>query len=428
MNERFIRLIILSGLIAMFWLVISVLPVHTKASSSELFLPGELILKLRQAGDLATVAEDYSLDPAPLDQFGSRSLYRLRILDGMSPRDKAAALIADPQGRVVYADPNFIHEAPEGRARVIYAGGGGDGEYVGQWAPGKIRLPEAHAITRGAGITVAVIDTGVDLSHPALVGRLVPGYDFVDDDADPSEEGAYGVNDLFGHGTHVAGLIALAAPDSRIMPLRVLNPDGVGNIWVLAEALAYALDPDGNPETDDGADVVNLSLSTLERSGLLRDVVKAVTCADPMKASPDDLPCFLTNGRGAVVVMAAGNGGNSVKEYPAGDGIAGTISVAASTQGDTLASFSNYGSWVNVAAPGEGIWSTVPGGGYGNWSGTSMATPLVSGEAALVRAAFPRLNTVKVAKQIATKTVDIGGEVKNRIDAATALNLKQEDD
>jgi subtilisin family serine protease len=219
--------------------------------------------------------------------------------------------------------------------------------------------------------------------------------------------------------------VALAAPDAQIIPLRVLDPEGIGNTWALAEALAYALDPDGDPGTDDGAQVINLSLSSLERSGLIADVVKAVTCADPQKTSPDDLPCFLSGGRGAVVVIAAGNNGGSGREYPAGDSIAGTISVAASTKNDKLASFSNYGSWVDVAAPGEGILSTVPGGGYGTWSGTSMAAPLVAGEAALVRAAFPQLGTVKAAKQIISKTVDIRGEVRKRIDAAAAVSQKR---
>jgi subtilisin family serine protease len=336
----------------------------------------------------------------------------MRIIDGVAAPDKAEALMDDPSGRVLYADPNFLHQAPEGRARVIYAGGGNAGEYAGQWASSLIRLPEAHTVTRGAGITVAVLDTGVDFAHPALAGRLLPGYDFVDNDNDPSEEGVYGENAEFGHGTHVAGLIALAAPDAQIMPLRVLNPDGVGNIWALAEALAFAMNPDGNPSTADGADVINLSLSTFERSDLIRDIIKTVTCND-------NLPC------GAVVVMAAGNSSSSEREYPAGDGDNGTIAVGASTQNDSIAAFSNYSSWVSVAAPGEAILSSVPGGGYGTWSGTSMAAPLVAGEAALVRAAYPSLEPSKVVDRIIDKSVDIDRSIRYRIDAAAALGVRR---
>lgn len=106
-----------------------------------------------------------------------------------------------------------------------------------------------RAVERGAygqsraGVTVAVLDTGVDPNHPAFAGRLALGFDFVDFDADPREEGVAGVHAGYGHGTHVTGLIALVAPDAKIMPVRVLDQDGVGNIWVLAEGLLYASIP-----------------------------------------------------------------------------------------------------------------------------------------------------------------------------------------
>lgn len=125
-----------------------------------------------------------------------------------------------------WAEPNFLGQAPEGVQKVSWAKGGSAGEYAGQWAVDKIRLPEAHAFTRGAGVTVAVLDTGVEGTHPALSGRLVPGFDFVDMDSDPSEVGTHPENVVFGHGTHVAGLVALAAPDARIMPVRVLDRMG----------------------------------------------------------------------------------------------------------------------------------------------------------------------------------------------------------
>jgi subtilisin family serine protease len=383
----------------------------------------EVVVKLVRANDLPAVAADFGLDPAPLDQFGARPIYRLRITDGASPHDKAETLLADPQARIVYAEPNLLGRAPEGTGRVTWSVGGDSGDYVAQWAPSVIRLSEAHTVTRGAGITVAVLDTGVDAAHPALAGRLVPGYDFVDLDADPSEVGTHAQNPTYGHGTHVAGLIALVAPDAKIMPLRVLDRDGVGNAWVLAEALAYALDPDGNPATNDGADVINLSLSTVERSKLVRDVIRAVICNDNQDQSSNDLPCLSPGGRGAVVVAAAGNNASSRPEYPAGDGVGGSLAVGASTQSNSVAAFSNFGSWVSVAAPGQSILSSVPGGGYGTWSGTSMAAPLVAGEAALVRATYPFLKPAKVVQRIINKSVDIGGSVRYRIDAASALGL-----
>lgn len=396
------------------------LPVGLAAETP--IVANEIIIKLRNGADLPALTAAYGLSPTPLSQFGNQPIYRLRILDGAAPKDRAEALLLDP--RVIYAEPNLIEETPEGRGQGSWADASRS-EYLAAWAPGRIRLAEAHTLSQGAGITVAVLDTGVDQSHPDLAGHLVAGYDFVDLDTDPSEVGQPGIG-VHGHGTHVIGLVASIAPAARIMPLRVLDPAGMGNSWVLAEALQYAVDPDGNPATNDGAAVINLSLSTLERSRLIEDVLKAVACAEP-PVSPDDLPCLQPGGRGAVVVTAAGNRGRRDREYPAGLGLNGCLAVGASTPTDTLATFTNRGSWVDVMAPGERIVSLAPGGGYVTWSGTSMAAPIVAGQAALVRARFPTLSTAKVARQIEETAIPMtlvsnsGGKRPVRIDAAAAV-------
>ena len=397
-------------------------PSSSRAARTNRYVSGELLMKLVRTSALHEVASHYGLDPVPIDRFGSAAIYRLRILDGTSPYDKANEVLGDPQGRVIYAEPNFLGEPPEGEARVTWSVGGSTGDYVAQWAPRVIRLERAQSVTRGAGITVAVLDTGVDLTHPVLAGKLVSGFDFVDSDRDPSEVGNHTVNPTFGHGTHVAGLVALVAPDTKIMPLRVLDADGVGNVWLLAKALAFAMDPDGNPATNDNVNVINLSLATSERSKMLRDVIKAVICNDNnQNQSPNDLPCFSLAGRGAVIAAAAGNDASSTPRYPAAEGRNGMVAVGASTQADTIAAFSNFGSWVDVLAPGEGILSSVPGGIFGTWSGTSMSTPLVAGEAALVRARFPSLKPAKVAERIIEESAEIDGPVPLRIDAAAAV-------
>lgn len=396
-------------------------PAHAQAPVD--YVPGEVVVKLARVTDLASVAASHALNPTPIDQFGARAIYRMRILDGVAPLNRAAALAAD--SRVVYAEPNYLGGTPEGQQRVSWAKGDDDDDdddvaYAEQWAVSMIRLPEAHTISRGAGVTVAVLDTGVDPAHPALAGRLVSGFDFVDLDADPSEVGAREHNVVYGHGTHVAGLVALVAPEADIMPLRVLNQDGVGNIWVIAEALAYAVNPDGDLSTDDGADVINLSLSTDRHTNLLTEVEDDVACND------DDNPRDCLAGpqqRGAVVVAAAGNGGSNAPEYPAAEGVSGSLAVAASTTADELAAFSSHGSWVHVAAPGDQILSSVPGGQYGVWSGTSMATPLVAGQAALVRAVHSSLRSASVVNRILATSADIGGLVPRRIDVAAALGI-----
>jgi thermitase len=129
-----------------------------------------------------------------------------------------------------------------------------------------------------------------------------------------------------------------------------------------------------------------------------------------------------------VVVAAAGNGGDTTKLYPAAEDVDGLIAVAASNSDDRLASFSTRGSWVHVAAPGQGILSTVPNAQYGTWSGTSMATPLVSGEAALVRARFPSLSNKDLARHVREMGQRIDGDVQFRIDAGKALTTSPDGD
>lgn len=388
------------------------------------YTQGEVVLKLFSAGDLGAVAAQYGLDPAPIDQFGSRPIYRLRVVGSADPLAKAGELKGD--GRVEYAEPNYLTETPESRrGRGSWVVGGDDGDYRGQWAPDTIRLAEAHTVTRGAGVTVAVLDTGLDLAHPAFAGRLVPGFDFVDFDADPSEVGAQTSEGAFGHGTHVAGLVALAAPDAKIMPVRVLDEAGVGNIWVLSEALLFAAEtgPDGRLVSGDEAEVINLSLGTLRETRLLADLVAEVTCAND-DDDDDNGRCATTGG--AVVIAAAGNGGDSTRQYPAAEGVAGSLAIAASDQNDELADFSTFGPWVQLAAPGEAILSTVPGGAYGTWSGTSMAAPLTAGVAALVRAAEPGLAAVAVADRLVERASPLCGPVALRLDAAVALGKAQQ--
>jgi subtilisin family serine protease len=189
----------------------------------------------------------------------------------------------------------------------------------------------------------------------------------------------------------------------------------MGNIWVLAEALAYAVNPDGDPGTADGADIINLSLSTLRETKLISALLTKACGGD----SSLDLP--VSGNPYLVVVAAAGNGGDSTYQYPAAENVDGLIAVAASTANDTLASFSSRGSWIEVAAPGAAILSTVPNSQYGTWSGTSMATPIVAGEAALVRANYPYLSNKDLVRHVTRMSVKISGDVPYRIDAGKAL-------
>jgi thermitase len=405
-----------------------VLPETARADGGRDYVPGEIVVKLFSAADLSAIAFDFGLDPVPRSQFGSRPIYVLRITDGEEAPAKAQRMAKD--SRIQYVEPNHSYSAPESQKRSSWARVEGVSDYAEQWAAAKIRLPAAHTIGRGAGVIVAVLDTGVDATHRALAGKLMSGYDFVDMDADPSEVGVAQQDPVFGHGTHVAGIVALTAPEAKIMPVRVLDRNGEGNVWVLAEALSYAVDPDGDLATDDGATVINMSLGSAQRTAFLEDVINLVTCPNlgnghgggaTWMAAKDEQCLSRT---GAVIVAAAGNNGSTTKEYPAGEESKGLLAVAATTQADVRAAYSNYGSWVSIGAPGDAILSSVPGNQWGAWSGTSMAAPFVAGVAALVQSLNAQLTPGEVADHIVATAHEIEGEVRWRVDAAAALGVE----
>ncbi|MFN3371956.1 MAG: S8 family serine peptidase [Chloroflexus sp.] len=391
----------------------------TSADDNELvagYIADEVILKLFHHSDLTAVANQYHLGLPPLDQFGTRPIYRLRILDGVDAQVKADIMASD--GRIEYAEPNYLLETPEAqRGRRRWVIGGDAGTFAAQWSTSVLRLSQAHQMSQGAGVTVAVLDTGVDLSHPVLAGRLMAGFDFVDFDAVPQEEGTATTNPAYGHGTHVAGIIALVAPAARIMPVRVLDAEGVGNSWVLAEGLRYATDPDGNPATNDGAQVINLSLGTLRPTALVEELLAELACDDD-----DDDNDDCAYGHGIVVVAAAGNSGDSTPHYPAAEQASNLLAVAATTATDTLAEFSTRGPWVTISAPGDQIVSTVPGGQYGTWSGTSMAAPHVAGVVALVRTQRPSLPADQVVQHVVSTAQPIASPAPVRINPLGSLD------
>ncbi len=243
-------------------------------------------------------------------------------------------------------------------------------------------LDAAHRLSRGAGQLIAVLDTGVDAAQPVLAGHVDRGWDYVDDDANPadvtdgSDSNGDGVADsAAGHGTFVSGLVRLVAPDARILSQRVLDSDGNGSVFTVAQAIGDSV--------SSGATVINLSFGTVGtfKSKLLDDAIKRAQSA------------------GVVVVVAAGNQGSDKPHYPASR--PDVLSVAALGAQDTvLASYSNCGGWVQVAAPGSDLVGPVPGGGYATWSGTSMASPLAAGQAALLFAGGGQLTAQQVVKAV----------------------------
>jgi|GEM_PF-5183701 len=243
-----------------------------------------------------------------------------------------------------------------------------DPRYGEQWALPVVGLPEAWENLPSRTVTIAVIDSGICANHPDLQGRILPGYDFVDDDSDPT--------DVFGHGCGVAGVIAAnsnngqgiagVAPNAMIMPLRVLDANGQGSYSNIANAIIYAV--------DNGADIINLSLAGPSSSAILEAAVAYAVDS------------------GVVVIAAAGNFGMERAFYPAAYP---SVIAVGSVDPVTLqrSSFSNFGADIDVWAPGRDILTTSMSGDYEFVSGTSFAAPIVAGITAMSEAMNAPLNT-----------------------------------
>jgi hypothetical protein len=311
-------------------------------------------------------------------------------------------------------------------------------QFARQPASSLIASSQAHAIATGAGV-VAIIDTGADYQHPVLHPALIPGFDFFTNtvtttselaELDPAtatilnqstsaileQDDVVLVNQstsaileqdaaqqldpaqlppAFGHGSMVAGLVRLVAPTATIMPLKAFRSDGTSTTFEILRAIYYA--------ADNGADVINMSFSFPTANSELQRALDYATA------------------KGVVAVASAGNTGNRVIVYPAA--FPNVLGVASTTNLDTRAAFSNYGAdLVALAAPGEALITTYPGGNYAAVWGTSFSAALVSGATALLQQADPALNQASAATALAqAQPVDpeLGA---GRLDLVGALN------
>lgn len=402
------------------FLMASLGPVHADGDSAR-FVLGEVLVRFRpDLSPEAAVALTADYQVQVVGRIPGLGVWRLRVAPGRE-QVMASTLSALPQ--VLYAEPNYrawaLAEPPD------------DPYYVLQWNLDKVQVLDAWEITQGdPSISMAIIDTGIDLSHPDLVTKLwvnpgevpdngldddgngyiddVHGYDFVNEDGEPEDD--YGL----GHGTHVSGIaaattdnglgVAGVAPKTLLMALKVMDSSGEGTYFDVARAIDYA--------RAQGVRVMNLSLGGVEPSDVLFDAVQAVTAA------------------GTILVAAAGNdSGTNPVFYPAAyDEV---LAVGATDSNDGIANFSVHHPYVDIAAPGVSIYSTYRGGSYGPMSGTSMATPHVSGLAALLWAADPTLTREEVVERIEKSTEDLGVPGKDdyygwgRINARSALYYYQ---
>ena len=428
----------------------------TLRRSSDDFLPEELLYAPRAGTSAAAQGELQKLtEGLPTVHAGAlrrlslpRALSRRSSLGahpfaaGERPRSAKSAVLRAAKslqrtGAVAYAEPNYVRRAFAAPS---------DPDYPVQWHYDAIKLPEAWELSTGSDdVIVAVIDTGI-LSHPDLEGRLVPGYDFIADadnaadgdgiDPDPTDPGdsCGGLFPSSFHGTHVAGTIGANTNNGvgvagvtwagKIMPLRVLGCEG-GTSFDIVQAVRFAagLDNASNTLPAQRADIINLSLG-----GAGGSFSEEQTFLEAQAA-------------GSLIIAAAGNEGSSIPNYPAA--YEGVISVSATTIDDRMASYSNFGSTIDLAAPGGDNTADLNGDAqpdlvlstdgdddgpitpsYEFKAGTSMAAPHVAGVAALMKALLPELTpqTFAQALEAGQLTDDLGEAGRDDFFGAGRIN------
>jgi len=275
-----------------------------------------------------------------------------------------------------------------------------DPKFSNAWHLPKVQAPTAWDFAKGDGVTIAILDSGVDGTHPDLANQMVPGWNAVD--------GSTVTTDIHGHGTAVAGTAAAAsnnalgvaalAWNAKIMPIRITNRTDAYAYWSdIARGLDWA--------TNNGADVANISYEVTNSSAV-------TTAAQQMRNN------------GGIVVVAAGNGGID----PGFTDNPSLITVSSTTSTDAKATTSNFGALIDVAAPGDVILTTTRGGSYGNWSGTSFASPVTAGVVALIKSANPSLTATEIESVLESTADKIAGSVhpyygNGRVNAANAVQL-----
>lgn len=342
-------------------------------------VPGEVAVKLTPGFTIQEFAARYGTPI--LEAIPATRTYLVRVTVG-DEEEFVDILRGDPD--VADAEPNFTGRDvnPDPGTQSIFVSSDLDA-YVNQAPIDLIRADQANALSTGAGVTVAVIDSGIDVDHPQFAQRLAPGgRSFFGDPTDLADVGDRRDNDgdglideAVGHGTLAAGLVVRVAPDALILPLRVMDSDGFTSTFDMANAVYYGM--------EQGAQVLNISMGSTRDTFVMFD---AITEAQR---------------RGVVVVASAGNEDTSSPvRFPAGYSDLGVVAVAATTLEDRRADFSNFGPHISLSAPGVDLTSTVPGSRYGRASGTSFAAPLVAGGAALMFELDPEAHSAAISARL----------------------------
>ena len=422
---------------------------------------GDICILRTSSTSLQSILDKYNLQLlGSVD--GSHNVYLVQEPDTAAPGTMDAIVRSDPavqnfeelvpavipespatlQAGTINTSNSSLSSYASNQTYVSFAGDSVWSSYLNQQAASIVNLSNAHQYAMGKG-TIAIIDTGVDPGHPVLKRWLTTGYDFVNNVLGTASEwvdlnqstvafldqstvafldgsnmailnqstvafldqstvaflDTSSLPAAFGHGTMVAGIVHLVAPNAKIMPLKAFRADGTSNSYDIIRAIYYAV--------DHGANVINMSFSMASPSA---ELVRAINYAAD---------------HGVVCVASAGNTGSDNLSFPAA--LRNVISVASTSSSDSRSTFSNYGSGlVALAAPGEAIVTTYPGGHYAAVWGTSFSAPFVSGAPALIGQIYSNMNyntsmnTLSHAKQL---TSDLGF---GRLDLYQALSYLEQ--
>jgi subtilisin family serine protease len=327
------------------------------AKNGNPYVPGQMVVKMKAGFEdrLDSIARFYNSTVAD-----SVSILKGYLLDVPPQLDcESLALEIEVEPDVEYCGANYILAVPEPvQSSQPFIDLQARGDFQNQPAATKLALPSARAINPGEGVRVGVIDGGANLTHPALAGAVTSAYDFVAGDSLAVDEPGGSAS---GHGTFIAGVIRLVAPQAEIRAYRVLDTAGNGDGFSIAEAIVRAV--------DDSCKVINLSMVMTGRHATIDQALSYAQLHN------------------ATVVVAAGNDSADIQVFPASD--SHVLSVAALDSVDRKADFSNYGSGISLSAPGTSIYAPYLDSAYAWWNGTSFAAPFVAGTAALVYAADP---------------------------------------
>jgi hypothetical protein len=302
-------------------------------------------------------------------------VYLLQYDPGVNPDSSAQQLAA--QNGVDYAHPNFVTDSSHGVEGSRPIGDvHGNGKYKDQPAADMLDLDVVHPITTGDGVRIGVIDGGIQFDHPLFELMSFDGYDFVDDDEYAYDEPG---GEISGHGTFVAGVLHLVAPDAELVPYRVIDTCGHGDGFTMARAIERAV--------TDNCKLINISLALTGRHWAVKDALEYAELNNVM------------------VVIAAGNESAESASYPAAE--RASLGVAAIDSLYVLAEFSNYGDDIDLCAPGVELYSTYLDSIYAWWSGTSFAAPCVTGQLALLAQLYPPITLEEYTTIISEKSINL---------------------